>query len=53
MSGLILICIVVGVLLILKKGSTATKKEANKADRDFEDNFLNGASGEDVDDFGK
>ena len=53
MSGLILICIVVGVLFILKKSSTSTEKEVNKADKDFEDNFLNGASGEDIDDFGK
>jgi cbb3-type cytochrome oxidase subunit 3 len=53
MSVLILICLVAVVLFILKSGSTATKKEADKADKDFEDNFLNGATGDDIDDFGK
>lgn len=47
----IIICLVAGVFFYFKKNSNTA--EETKADKDFEDNFLNGATGDDIDDFGK
>lgn len=49
MFKLILICCAFGLLFYLRKSSGNTSP--TDSDQDFEDNFLNGASGKDIDDF--